>query len=157
DQIVWTWALYLAVCGASGQAVSLDRFLSRWKKARQILAKRPTSDSWSRGLGSGVPEPTVSASIGLRLIQLHLCLVYGMAGLAKLRGPAWWIGTAIWGVLAAGEFRRFNLTWMARSDSLLNLLTHAGLFLEVSYPVLIWVKKLRPLLLVAVVFMHLGI
>jgi hypothetical protein len=133
DQVVATWALYLAATGASGQAVSLDRFLAR---------KR------------GAPEPTVSANLGLRLIQLHLAFIYGMAGLAKLQGPAWWAGEAAWGVVAAGEFRRFDLTWLAAYPYLLNFLTHAGLFTELAYPVLIWVRVLRPLLLALALMMH---
>ena len=102
-------------------------------------------------------RPTVSANLGLRLIQLHLCLIYGMAGLAKLQGPAWWNGTAIWGTLAAGEFRLFDLTWLAALPLLINALTHAGLAMEVGYPVLIWVRPLRPLVLAAVVALHVGV
>ena len=34
DQVLSTLALYLALSGASGQAVSLDRFLKRWRQAR---------------------------------------------------------------------------------------------------------------------------
>lgn len=157
DQIVTTWALYLAVSGASGQAVSLDRFRTRWRRLRPMLAHRPADVNWFRHLEGGTPPPTVSANLALRLIQLHLCVIYGMAGLAKLRGPAWWMGTAIWGALTAGEFRRFNLTWMARSDTLLNVLTHGGLFLELLFPILIWARKLRPLLLALVVLLHIGI
>ena len=40
---------------------------------------------------------------------------------------------------------------------LVNLLTHASLALELLYPVLIWVKIARPLMLAGVVAMHLGI
>jgi predicted DCC family thiol-disulfide oxidoreductase YuxK len=156
DNIIATWTLYLAACGASGQAVSLDRFLSRWKAARAALARRPKGVA-APALPSGVPVPTVSANLGLRLIQLHLCLIYGMAALAKLRGDAWWNGLAIWGVLASAEFRRFDLTWMAAYPWLLNFLTHAGLFLELTYPVLVWVPVLRPLMLVAMLGLHIGI
>jgi predicted DCC family thiol-disulfide oxidoreductase YuxK len=156
DQIVSTWALYLAVGGACGQAVSLDRFLSRWRATRKVLARRPRQgEPWP--IPPGVPARTISANLSLRLIQLHLCLIYGMSALAKFRGDAWWNGFAIWGVLASAEFRRFDLTWMASYPRLLNLLTHGGLFLELSYPALIWVPILRPLVLALVVMMHLGI
>ena len=156
DHIVSTWTLYLAVCGASGQAVSLDRFFARWKAARAALARRPKGVA-APPLPSGVPVPTVSANLALRLIQLHLCLIYGMAALAKLRGDAWWNGLAIWGVVASAEFRRFDLTWMAAYPWLLNLLTHTGLFLELLYPVLIWVPVLRPLMLAGMLGLHIGI
>jgi hypothetical protein len=91
------------------------------------------------------------------MIQIHLALVYGMSGLSKLMGPEWWDGTAMEMIVLTPEYRRFDLTGLAAFPLLLSSLTHAGLFLEVSYPVLIWVRKLRPLILGSVVMMHAGI
>ncbi len=155
DQIISTWALYLAVTGASGQAISLDRFWARYRETRALVSRRRADGRW---VGTpGVPTPTISANLALRLIQLHLVLIYGMAGLAKLQGQAWWTGMAIWGVLASAEFREFDLTWLAAYPWLLNLMTHGSLALELSYPVLIWSRLLRPLYLAAVVMLHVGI
>jgi predicted DCC family thiol-disulfide oxidoreductase YuxK len=155
DQIVSTLTLYLAVTGASGQAVSIDRFLARYRQARGALARRRQDGRW--GVPRGLPEPSISANLALRLIQLHLVLIYGMAGLAKLQGAAWWNGMAIWGTLASGEFRLFDLNWLAAWPLLLNLLTHCTLAFELSYSVLIWVRVLRPLLVTAAIVMHIGI
>lgn len=155
DQIISGWAFYLAVTGASGQAVSVDRFLARYRQARAAVARRRPDGRWI--VPTGAPAPTVSANLALRLIQLHLMLIYGMAGLAKLQGQGWWSGMAIWGVLASAEFRQLDLTWLVAYPWLLNLMTHGALALEISYPVLVWVPVLRPLLLTAVVFLHLGI
>jgi predicted DCC family thiol-disulfide oxidoreductase YuxK len=155
DDILSTWLLYLAVSGASGQAVSLDRFFARWKRNRAEVASRRKDGRWTAP--NGVPIPTVSANIGLRLIQCHLALIYGMSGLSKFIDVGWWNGTAIWGTLASAEFRQFDLTWLASYPILLNAMTHAALFLETSYPVLIWVKPVRPLVLAGVAAMHLGI
>jgi predicted DCC family thiol-disulfide oxidoreductase YuxK len=158
DQAVSAWTFYLAVTGASGQAVSLDRFIERWRQARAVFVPpRRKGDTRLRALPSGVPEPTVSANLALRLIQLHLCLIYGMAGLAKLQGQAWWTGMAIWGTLASAEFRLIDFTWLAAYPWLLNLLTHGSLAFELSYPVLIWVRPLRPLMLALAVVFHVGI
>ena len=154
DQALSSWALYLAATGASGQSVSLDRFFARWKQAKGESARR-RDGRWT--LPAGVPAPSVSANLALRLIQLHLCLVYGMAGLAKLQGVGWWSGSAVWGTLAAGEFRLFDLTWMAAYPSLIHLATHLSLAAEVGYPVLVWVRVLRPALLALVVAMHAGV
>ena len=107
--------------------------------------------------GSGVPRPSIAANIALRLIQCHLVVIYGMAALAKFQGPAWWEGTAIWGTLAAGEFRRFDFTWLAAYPTFLNLLTHAALAIELLYPVLIWNARLRPLLIALMIGLHAGI
>jgi predicted DCC family thiol-disulfide oxidoreductase YuxK len=155
DQIVTTWAFYLAMTGASGKAVSIDRFLSRWRQARADMGRRRADGRMT--VAAGVPVGSVAANIGLRLIQLHLAFIYGMAGLSKLQGQSWWTGFAAWGVVASGEFRRFDLTWLAAFPLLLNLMTHVGLFLELSYPALIWVRVLRPLVIFCVALMHLGI
>ncbi len=155
DDVVTTWAFYLAISGASGQAVSLDRFFARWGRNRAEVARRHKDGRWTPP--PGVPAPSVSANIGLRLIQCHLVLIYGLSGLSKLRGPAWWEGMAIWGTLADAEFRLFDLTWLASYPILLNLMTHLALFLEISYVALIWVRPIRPIVLAGVTAMHLGI
>ena len=157
DQAISTWAFYLAVTGASGQAVSLDRFIARWRVAREgtTTARRRRDGLWP--LGPGVPTPSVSANLGIRLIQLHLCVMYGMAGLAKLQGPAWWAGEAVWGTLAAGEFRLFDLTWLASYPLLINVMTHGSLALEMTYAVLVWNRTVRPLLLACVTALHAGV
>jgi predicted DCC family thiol-disulfide oxidoreductase YuxK len=155
DDVLSTWLLYLAVSGASGQSVSLDRFLARWKQDREAMARRRKDGRWTAP--DGVPTPTVSANIGLRLIQCHLALIYGMSGLSKFMDVGWWNGTAIWGSLASAEFRLFDLTWLAAYPMLLNAMTHAALFVETTYPALIWVKPARPLVLAGVTAMHLGI
>jgi predicted DCC family thiol-disulfide oxidoreductase YuxK len=155
DQIASTLALYLAVTGASGQAVSLDRFIARYRLARALTVRRRSDGRWV--VPHGVPAPTVSANLALRLIQLHLVLIYGMAGLAKLQGQPWWSGMAIWGTLACGEFSLLDFTWMAAWPYVLNALTHAALALEIGYAVLIWVRVLRPLVIAAAVALHVGI
>ena len=149
DQIVSTLALYLAVTGASGQAVSLDRFLAR-VAAGAAPTGRGGAATAAGSCPPGVPAPTVSANLALRLIQLHLVLIYGMAGLAKLQGPAWWTGMAIWGTLASGEFRLLDFTWLAawpyapeRHDP-----RRPGAGAD-AIRVLIWVRMLRPLVIAA--------
>jgi hypothetical protein len=158
DQIISTWALYLAATGASGQAVSLDRFLARWRRARAEVARRRRDGAPLDGaVPPGTPAPTVSANLGLRLIQLHLALIYGTAGLAKLQGPAWWEGTVFAMLLGNAEFRPFDMSWLAAYPYLLNLATHASLVIELTYPVLVWDRRLRPLWLALAGSLHVGI
>ncbi len=155
DQIISTWLLYLAATGASGQSVSLDRYLARLKRTRVEVARRSKTGPWTAP--SGVPEPTVSANIALRLIECHLVLIYGMAALAKFQGPAWWTGDAFWRTIAAGEFRLFDLTWLAAYPRFMEFCTHAALALELSYPILVWIGPLRPMMMALIVAMHAGI
>ena len=59
--------------------------------------------------------------------------------------------------MVTGEFAGLDFTALAAWPVLINLLTHSSLLLELVYPVLIWVKLLRPLLLAGVAVLHLGI
>ncbi len=162
DQVLSMLLFCLMVTGASGQAVSLDRFWRRWRQARAVAATVPAPKRLATARRVTPEEPggpiaTVSSNLALRLIQLHLVLIYGMAGLAKLQGPSWWTGTALWKTMTTGEFVVLNFTALAAWPLLVNLLTHASLALELLYPVLVWVRMLRPLTLAAIVALHAGI
>lgn len=156
DQILSTLLLYLAATGASGQAISLDRFFGRWRQYR-ALARRKRASGPIAWQGTGVPAPSVSANLGLRLIQVHLCLIYGLSGMAKLQGEMWWGGTAVWPTWVDREFAIMDLSWLASYPLLINFATHMTVAVELSYPFLIWNRLLRPLLLGIVAAMHLGI
>jgi len=161
DQIVSTLALYLGATFASGQAVSMDRFLRRWRDARAVARSfRPAGSTGGRrvtALEPGIPHPTIAANLSLRLIQLHLVFIYAMAALAKVQGPSWWNGMALWGTMTAGEFVTRDFTGLAGWPWVLNVLTHASLAFELLYPILIWVPILRPLMIAGAVVLHLGI
>jgi hypothetical protein len=137
DQINSFLTLYLAV-GPCGDFLSLDA----WFASRQ---------------GRGVSRSSVMANIALRLIQVHMCIVYLFAGLGKLQGETWWNGQAIWGAVANNEYQTLDLTWLAAHMGLVNLITYGALFWEVSYPFLIWPKLTRPIWLAMAVAVHAGI
>lgn len=137
DQINVLLAMYLMV-GNCGYAYSIDRWLAERK-------------------GKRLPERTTLTNIAIRLIQLHMCVVYLFAGLGKLQGETWWGGQAMWLALANYEYQTLDMTWMGRHPLLINLLTHITIFWEVSYIALIWPRYTRPLMLAGAVPLHLGI
>jgi predicted DCC family thiol-disulfide oxidoreductase YuxK len=59
--------------------------------------------------------------------------------------------------MATGEFAGLDFTPLANWPIVINLLTHLSLLLELLYPVLIWVRIVRPLVLAGAVVLHLGI
>jgi predicted DCC family thiol-disulfide oxidoreductase YuxK len=121
---------------------------------------RPAGSTGGRrvtALEPGIPHPTIAANLALRLIQLHLVFIYAMAALAKVQGPSWWNGMALWGTMTAGEFVTRDFTGLAGWPCVLNVLTHASLAFELLYPILIWVPNLRPLMIAGAVVLHLGI
>jgi predicted DCC family thiol-disulfide oxidoreductase YuxK len=161
DQIVSTLVLYLGATFASGQAVSMDRYLRRWRDARAVArSQKPAGSMGGRRVTAyepGVPRPSIAANLALRLIQLHLVFIYAMASLAKVQGPSWWNGMALWGTMTAGEFVTRDFTALAAWPLVLNVLTHASLAFELLYPILIWIPILRPLMIAGAVVLHMGI
>ncbi len=139
DHINLMLSMYLML-GPSGAAYSLDR-----------LVRRPP------GAADRPARPSVAANIAIRLIQIHLCIIYLCAGTAKLTGPAWWDGTAMWKAVASLEYQSLDMTWMAHWPLVLNLLTHVTIFWELFYCALIWPRATRPVMLALAVPLHLGI
>ena len=101
--------------------------------------------------------PNTETTIALRLIQVHLCILYFFSGCGKLLGASWWEGTALWGAVANIQYRTIDLTFLAWHPLLINALTLGTLFWEISYSALIWPRLTRPLVLAMAVFVHLGI
>jgi hypothetical protein len=107
-----------------------------------------------RGRGG---EPSVRAAIALRLLQVHLCVVYLFSGTGKLFGASWWEGTALWGAVANDRYRTLDLRGLAGHPLVVNGLTLATLWWEVTYAALVWPRLTRPLCLAMAVLVHLGI
>ncbi|QDT14597.1 HTTM domain-containing protein [Alienimonas californiensis] len=139
DQIETFLTLYLALapCGA---AYSVDA----------LLRKR-------RGGGSSRNEVSPRTTVATRLIQVHLCVLYTFAGLAKLKGEAWWDGTAIWKAISNLEYQTADLTWLAAAEPVGHLITHVTVVWELTFWALVWRPRLRPYVLAIGTGMHLGI
>lgn len=140
DQINAMLTLYLAI-GPSGQALSLDRLIAR--RWRDSAASRPA--------------PSARANLALRLINVHMCVIYFFAGISKLQGEAWWTGEAMWRAFSNLEYQSIDMTWLAWYPWLLNLVTHLSVLWEIFFCVLIWRPHLRPLMLAGAVVLHVGI
>jgi hypothetical protein len=149
DQINGLAALYLAI-GPSGRTLSIDRYRQRYRLARKQL---------TQGLDPVVPPvgPSARANLALRLVQVHLCVIYVFACLSKLQGESWWNGTAIWQVVSNLEYQSRDVTWLAWYPWLVNLLTHATIAWEMTFWALVWRPRLRPFVLLAGTAIHLGI
>lgn len=140
DQVLGFLTLYLSV-HPGNDCLSLDA----WRRSR-------------RGNPAGVRAClSVSANIATRLIQLHLCLIYLVAGLSKLKGAGWWSGVAFWGAIANYEYQTIDMTWLVDWPMVINLLTLSALAWEISYPALVWNRWLRPLVITYAVLLHAGI
>src|SRR5262245_20764371 len=169
--------------GPSGAALSVDRWLARWWSQN-----KPRTINWWRGLWGkepldlrpepqakgkpesgksdpAKPEPSVSANVAIRLMQIHVCIIYLVAGVAKLLGRTWWEGTAIWGTLACFEFAPMEnpiYQWVLRTlgqnrldfDMFMTTGTYFTLFFEIGYALLIWRPSMRWVMLSMAIVLH---
>jgi hypothetical protein len=137
DQVNVMLVMYLMLA-PTGNAFSVDAWLRR-----------------RRGLPE--PEPSVSANVAMRLIQLHMCVVYFFAGASKLAGSTWWDGYAMWLSVANLEYQSIDMTWLAEWPKTVAALTHISVLWELTYFALVWPKLSRPVVLMLAVGLHLGI
>src|SRR5262249_38952594 len=100
DTMMVILLLYLTI-GPSGAALSLDRWLAHWWACRRARREGRPEPPWQ------APGAAATASLAIRLIQIHFCMIYLASGLSKLLGGVWWNGTAIWYTMSNYEFAPF--------------------------------------------------
>ena len=130
--------LYLSLAPA-GARFSLDALL-----IRPFLTKSPFE------LFAHKEEPSVLATLSLRLMQVHLAAFYLMMALAKTYGDAWWDGAAVWHLIAQTHSRPLDLSSLRGSEFVLNAWTHFIVWTQLLFPFLVWNRFTRPVILVAV-------
>jgi hypothetical protein len=140
DQVNAMLSMYL-ILGPCGAVYSLDRWLQR---------RRSKSDVQP-------PVCAVSTNVAIRLLQLHLCVIYLFGGISKMRGDFWWDGSAVWYAVSNLEYQSLDMTWIVRFPYLFALLTHITVFWETFYCALVWPRLTRPLVLALAVCVHGGI
>jgi hypothetical protein len=138
DKINCMLALYLML-GPCGARYSVDRL---WRLKHG---------------GPAEVAPSSAANFAIRLIQVHMCIIYLFSGIGKLQGESWPSGEASWLSFAMLEYQSIDMTWMAHHPLLLNLMTHLTVFWELSYAALIWPRLTRPWMLLMAVIVHGGI
>lgn len=133
-------AMYLMI-GPCGAVYSVDNWL---KRRRAGGNKSPV-------------EPLVGANFAIRLLQVHLCVIYFFSGIGKAQGPLWWNGLAMLMATANYEYQSVSATWLIHYRYLAYLLTHITVFWELSYCALVWPRLTRPIVLAIAFGVHLGI
>lgn len=158
DAIMMLLLFYLVI-GPSGAALSVDQLIRRWLNRRWGPHSRVISTA---------PQPSVSATFVVRIMQVHLCIIYFASGTSKLLGPAWWNFTATYLTMANYSFAPLDmplyrdlLGWLCRHRWLWELFmttsTVFTLVMEIGFPLAVWYRPLRPYLLIGAVMLHVGI
>jgi hypothetical protein len=127
-------ALFYCIWMPVGQAASADRLAGR------------------------VPgHPSVGARLSLRVLQLHLCVVYLASGLEKAAGAQWWNGEAIWRAVMRPDLGQFDFSWLAAVPWVARLACWGTLLVEVGYAFLVWPRRTRRPWALATVGLHASI
>ncbi len=94
----------------------------------------------------------------IRLAQLHFMLIYFTAGISKLADPGWLNGIAFKNTLQSIFITYFvPYDWILHADFMLKLINYFIIFWEICLPVLILVKPIRKIVLLSMIFFHVGI
>jgi len=137
DKVNTMLAMYLMI-GPCGARYSIDRL---WRLRR----------------GNSEVPPSSGATLAIRLIQIHMCIIYLFSAIGKMQGIPWTIGEASWMSFDLAEYRTLDMSWTLNHPLLLNFMTHVTVFWELSYCALIWPALTRPWVLLMAVLVHLGI
>jgi hypothetical protein len=119
----------------------------------------PIGDALSldRSAGRTTGEPSSLARLGLRVIQIHLCIMYLACALEKGSGDDWWNGEAIWCALMRSDLCGFDMSWLASVPLLPKLAGLGTLVIEGFYPIFVWPRRTRTFWALATISLHMGI
>jgi hypothetical protein len=92
-----------------------------------------------------------------RVLQVNLCFVYFVGGLAKCLGSGWWNGSNLWRSLIRPPFNIIPPNILVHFKYALPILGISICLIELGYPFFLWIKKTRLFWLVCTLAMHLAI
>jgi hypothetical protein len=151
----WLTHLLLMKTGVSvtygvDSLANIGLFYCLWMPVGRALSL----DAW---FGRCVDRPDGAARLSLRVLQVHLCLVYLTAGLAKANSAQWWNGEAIWRAVMREDFGQFDFSWLASVPLLAVAASLGTLAVEVGYAFCVWPRRTRRWTALATVGLHAGI
>jgi hypothetical protein len=117
----------------------------------------PVGSALSLDAGGGPAAATAGARLGLRVLQLHLCLAYLASGLEKASGEQWRDGEAVWRAVMRPDLAQFDLGWLASASWLAVGACWGTLAVEIGYAILVWPRRTRKAMALATLGMHAGI
>jgi len=156
DSVLSMLLLY-QLLGPTGATLSLDRLWQRYRQAQAALGSKGVVQAEDLAVA-----PSWSANLSLRLIQVHMGVIYFFAGVSKLQGDRWWSGSAAWYTMVVPELELFSMRWLAQTPawlyvSLVFAATYYTLAFEIAFIFLVWNRVLRPIMLAGAVALHAGI
>jgi hypothetical protein len=151
------WFVHLCAAESGGLlAYGADNFMTT---ALFYLMLSPLPDRYSFDHWVAKTKPNNPQALGFwrRVLQVHLCFVYFIGGLAKFLGNGWWDGSNLWRSLIRPPFNLVTPDLLVQFKYVLPSLGISIFLLEMSYPVFIWAKRTRRIWLGCILAMHAAI
>lgn len=149
------WGLYISYLNRDpGLVYGVDQLLA---VLLLVVCAAPVGEWMVVGRRGGAPPAGPRAAVCLFLARWQMALIYLFSAGAKLRGPLWWSGEALWVAVNNVEFANLPSGWLAAHFGVVILFTYGALLVELSYPFLVWGPRTRPWALGAIVVLHVGI
>jgi hypothetical protein len=153
--------IYLMIAPA-GAALSVDRLIAYWWRVRKARLAGLAIPRWTP------PVPSISANFAQRMLMIHFCIIYFASGSSKLLGGYWWNGVAVYYTMANYEFAPLHresylamMRWLAEHRTIWEFVMAGGTFgtlaLELSFPFLVWNRRLRPFMVGWSMILHINI
>lgn len=121
-------------------------------------AVMPVGAAFSLDARSRDKEPlTPEATLSLRVLQVHLCVVYLASGIEKASGVQWRNGEAMWRALMRPRSEWLDLSWMADHPWVPLIACWSTLVIEIGYAVFVWPRVTRLWWALATIGMHAAI
>lgn len=98
--------------------------------------------------------PGYLVTLSVRLIQLHLCIMYLACGIEKSLGEQWWNGEAVWMALQQDQFHQVDTGWIANVPIIPKMLCWGTLIVETFYPFGMFFNKTKKIWLFSIISMH---
>jgi hypothetical protein len=151
------WFLHLCAAESGGLfAYGADNFMTTGLFYLMLspLPDRYSFDHWLLQVELRNPQ---FLGFWRRVLQVHMCFVYFIGGLAKCLGNGWWDGSNLWRSLTRPPFNLISPDILVRFKYVLPILGISICLIELGYPVFIWIKKTRLFWLVCILAMHAAI
>jgi hypothetical protein len=143
---ILAFLMFYLCLGPAGAEWSLDRFLRLRASAAQPVQISTVSRGALAG-DHGEGQLSAAATISLRLIQIHVTLLYALMAIGKLSSEVWWDGLAVWWLIAKPESRLVDLTWLHAAPMVVYAWTNFIMIFQAAFPILVWNRLARPLML----------
>ena len=126
-----------------------------------LLAISPARNAWSVdawiAARRGRPLPMVAPRWTLRLLQVHVMVVYISASWHRFDDPGWINGEMVYAAVANSMYTRLPYLDPQPYKALFVVLTYATEVIEVVSPFFLWIRRTRIPVAIGLILVHLGL